>query len=186
MDQERGELPTGLTIRPLNKVQLLQELQSLLNPLNRSLGSIELCSQLSLDTFYGIAKDLREIIQPELWPVAELDGKVVGFAGAFPDLSSGFRKASGSAGIADIDFLKELLDRTKTGFLAWLAVDPDAAELNIGRHLLSRLYDEMAARGFEETILSWEMRDGRQRSEDFYPPVRAIRERLEYTIFRKS
>jgi len=118
--------------------------------------------------------------------MAEVDGRVVGFAGAFPDVSEGFLRAGGSAGVADLDFLKDLVDRAERGFLAWLAVDPEFQDLRLGERLLRRVYQEMERKGYQETLLSWEMRDGTLTEEDFSPANNNnAADRIEYEIYQR-
>jgi GNAT superfamily N-acetyltransferase len=108
-----------------------------------------------------------------------LGERVVGFVGAFPDLRQAFLQASGSGGIADIDFLRDVVDRVQEGFVAWMAVDPDVMDRGVGRQLLTRLYEEMLKRNYREALLSWEMIDGHRTSQSFYPSEKAIIERLD-------
>ena len=150
-----------------------------------SIGRVELCSPVDFELFYGVARDLRELILPELWQMAEIDGRVIGFAGAFPDVSEGFLRAGGSAGVADLDFLKDLVDRAERGFLAWLAVDPEFQDLRLGERLLRRVYQEMERKGYQETLLSWEMRDGTLTEEDFSPANNNAADCIEYEIYQR-
>jgi len=183
-----GDAPSSaglpVSFRPLDRSRLKQEVEALLAPFNASIGRIDLCSPLDFDLFYGVARDLRELIVPELWQVAELDGRVVGFVGAFPEVSQGFLQAGGAAGVADLDHLKDLVDSATRGFVAWLAVDPDYQGLNLGKRLLDRVYLEMERRGYEETLLSWELRDGSLTEDAFAPSDAETLDRVEFEIYR--
>jgi hypothetical protein len=57
----------SMVIRPIVRSHFREEIKRLLGPLNRAIGSIDLCSELSFQSFYGIASELRELIVPELW-----------------------------------------------------------------------------------------------------------------------
>ena len=184
-----GDVPEAdgpqIRFRPLDRARLKDEVRALLDPFNASIGRAELCSPVDFELFYGVARDLRELILPELWQMAEIDGRIVGFVGAFPDVNEGFLQAGGSAGVADLDFLKDLVDRAERGFLAWLAVEPEYHDLQLGKRLLQRVYGEMEGKGYQETLLSWEMRDGALTEDDLSPADTHVADRIEYEIYRR-
>ena len=103
----------------------------------------------------------------------------------YSDVSEGSLQAGGSAGVADLDFLKDLVDRAERGFLAWLAVDPEYQHLQLGKRLLQRVYLEMERKGYQETLLSWEMRDGALTEDDFSPVDDNVTDRIAYEIYRR-
>ena len=181
-----GAPETGLRFRCLRRAHLKKDVAALLPAFNGSIGKIELCAPLGEELFYGIARDLRELILPELWQIAELDGRVVGFVGAFPEVGTGFQRAAGDAGIADLSQLQDVVDQTRRGFVAWLAVDPRHGGKGIGKHLLRRVYREMQRKGYQDTFLSWEMRDGDLTEIELAPDRSLCEEHIEYQIFRRD
>jgi GNAT superfamily N-acetyltransferase len=128
--------------------------------LNESIGRLRYCTPFSVEALCGVASEIKDAMAADLWWVAAIDGRVVGFVGAFPDLSEGFGAADGEAGVADLEALRVLSDKSKRGFVAWLGVLPAQADHGVGRALLAKVVDWMQQRDFSDVWLSWELVDG--------------------------
>ena len=91
---------------------------------NRSLVVLPEFSPIELAEFRAQAMGLKEIIDPELVLIAEIDGQAVGFALGLPNISEALRHAGGLR--YPWDYLRLLLARRKLCSASFkiLAIDP--------------------------------------------------------------
>jgi 7-keto-8-aminopelargonate synthetase-like enzyme/acyl-CoA synthetase (AMP-forming)/AMP-acid ligase II/GNAT superfamily N-acetyltransferase len=148
------------TIREFRRDALAQEATWLTPIINRTLAKLPLGRRLEEPVVLGLLKDLRELIRPGFWLVAERQGRPVGFVFAYPNITNAFRLAYGNADIADFQALGQAMEEAREVFVAWLAVDPREAGQQISRELLDTLLDRVRGRGYRHAWLSWEMVDG--------------------------
>ena len=115
---------------------------------NRSLAVLPEFSPIELAEFRAQAMGLKEIIDPELVLIAEIDGQAVGFALGLPNISEALRHASGLR--YPWNYLRLLLARRKLRSASFkiLAIDPDfwgygleaVMILEMGRQMLRKGY----------------------------------------------
>lgn len=157
----RPEIPVpGLTVGPLERTDFRNAILELHPVFQNTVATLPFCSPLDAFSFMGIASELRELILPDLWQVARRDGRVVGFAGGFPNVTDAFRAAQGVAGVADVELIRSALDNTQQGFLAWVAVEQidDASEIALV--LVEAVLAAMKRLGMSSFWLSWEVAAG--------------------------
>lgn len=176
----------SLTLRCADKTHLLQELAALLPLLNQTIGRLPYCSELTMDLFYTIAREIRELVLSDLWLIAEVNGQVVGFVGAFPHVGSAITEAHGEAGTADLESISTAMDECRCGSIAWLAVDPDYAGRGIGQMLLREVGLSMRRRGFRSTWVHWELVDGALHGLALLPEHLSFEERMDHVLYRKN
>ena len=98
----------------------------LLHPVyNKSLAVLPEFTPIELVEFRSQAESLREVIDPELVFIAEIDGKAVGFVLGLPNVTEGLRYAHGLR--YPWDYLRFLIAKKKITSASFkiLAVDPD-------------------------------------------------------------
>ena len=91
---------------------------------NTSLAVLPEFSPIELAEFRSQAEGLREIMDPELVLIAEVDGKVVGFALGLPNITEALSHAHGLQ--SPLDYLRFLLAKRhiKSASFKILAIDP--------------------------------------------------------------
>jgi glycine C-acetyltransferase len=172
-----------LRIRILDRLQFGEEMARLLPIINATISRLWGCAPLGLDTLVAMATHLRDLVVSDLWHIAELDDRTVGFVGAFPDISAGLLEATGSGGTADIHNIEHAVSHARRGSVVWLAVDPPSGGQGVGAALLSSVCHRMAERGYTETWFHWELVDGPRSAANFLPPRSAIVDLVEDVIF---
>lgn len=154
--QPQSAVP-GLTVKPFERTDFRNAILELHPVFQDTVAMLPLCSPLDPFSFLGIASELRELILPDLWQVARRNGRVVGFAGGFPNVTDAFRAAQGVAGVADVELIRLALDNTRQGFLAWVAVEPSEEAPAIGLTLVDAVLAAMRRMGMNSVWLSWEV-----------------------------
>lgn len=152
--------PAGIRLRRMRVESSEREFAAMAEVHNRSIATLPLCTTLSASAFVQIGQEFRDLISSDLWWIAEDAERVVGFAGSFPDLLQAFGSVGGTGGVSDIDYVRKAVDEAKRGFVAWSGVLPEYSGRGIGPALVSRVVEAMAARGFREAWMSWELTDG--------------------------
>lgn len=157
----RPESPLpGLTVKPLERTDFRNAILELHSVFQDTVAMLPYCSPVDPFSFLGIASELRELILPDLWQVARRNGRVVGFAGSFPNVTDAFRAAQGVAGVADVELIRAALDNTRQGFLAWVAVEPGEEAPAIGLALVDAVLVAMRRMGMSSLWVSWEVAAG--------------------------
>lgn len=107
---------------------------------NKSLAVLPEFSPIELAEFRSQAEGLREIIDPELVFIAEVDGKAVGFALGLPNITEALKFANGLQ--SPLDYVRFALARRriKSASFKIMAMDPEYW----GYGLDSLMYLEMA------------------------------------------
>lgn len=158
------QLPASseVTVREFRREALAQEAAWLTLLINRTLARLPLAATVSETVVLGLLKDLRELIRPGFWLVAQRHGRPIGFVFAYPNITSAFREAYGNADIADFQALGQAMEAAREVFVAWLAVDPEFAGQQVSQKLLDTLFARLRSQGYRHAWLSWEMVDGSQ------------------------
>jgi hypothetical protein len=116
------------------------EVEKLWHIYNTSLTVLPEFSPMELATFREQAAGLKEIIDPELVFIAELEGKPVGFALGLPNIMEALKHANGLQYPWDYLRLAIAMKRIKSGSFKIMAMDPEYW----GYGLDSIMYLEMA------------------------------------------
>jgi GNAT superfamily N-acetyltransferase len=101
------------------------EIPRLYEVYNMSLAVLPEFSPIELAEFKSQAQGLREIIDPELVFIAEVEGKTVGFALGLPNITEALRHANGLQ--SPLDYVRFLLARRKIKSASFkiMAMDPE-------------------------------------------------------------
>lgn len=137
---ERARQRHGGSVRIPNMKDWDAEVEKLWRVYNTSLAVLPEFSPVELVTFREQAEGLKEIIDPELVFIAEVEGKPVGFALGLPNIMEALKHANGLQYPWDILRLAAAMKRIRSGSFKIMAMDPEYW----GHGLDSILYLEMA------------------------------------------
>jgi GNAT superfamily N-acetyltransferase len=149
-----------IVVRDFRRPEFVAEIDRIAPILDRTIGQLELCAPVPRSVLEGLVQDLRELVLPGFWLVAEYGDRTIGFAFCYPNLTAEFERIRGRADVADFQRVQQAMETTREAFLAWMAVDPDFAEQGVGARLLNELRSRLVARGYTHAWVSWELVDG--------------------------
>jgi GNAT superfamily N-acetyltransferase len=113
--------------------------------------------------FDHLARDLRQLLVPELLLIAEVGGEPVGFALTLPDLDEAIRPLGGRLTTFGLPIglarLVWRLRRVRNARLLTLGVRPAWRRRGITELLITRTYEAGRALGFHEAELGWTAED---------------------------
>jgi glycine C-acetyltransferase len=172
-----------ITVRNIIKSRFEQEMQGIHGLLNATISRLPECVSVPYEALKKSSADLRDLILPDLWLIAECSGKMFGFVGAFPEIMSAFADTAGQAGLADIDNFTRAISKTRCGSIVWLGVDTAHANKHIAELLLHSLYKNMLALGYDHSWVSWELAEGGDSLVSRLISGEAIERRLPCTLY---
>ncbi len=159
--------PAEIHVRDFSRAEYREETANVIAPIfSETIGKLDLCVPLPESVMVGLIQDLRELVMPGFWLVAEYEGKPAGFALCYPNIVDEFRRIGGKADIADFQSILESMETADEAFLAWMAVAPEYANLGVSDAMCAELRHRLVARGYSRLWLSWEFVDGKVRMED--------------------
>ncbi len=112
-------------LRPPRLNEWDQEVDRLLEVYNRSLSVLPEFTPLEREEFHAQAAALRPLIDPELIFIAQIEGKVVGFALGLPNINEALKYANGLRYPWDYLRLLRAQKRISSASFKILAIDPD-------------------------------------------------------------
>ncbi|MGB9736661.1 MAG: hypothetical protein ACPL1H_10605, partial [bacterium] len=117
---------------------------------------------LTDDEFYFIAKSLRQIVDPELAIIAELNGKPVAFSLSLPDYNVVAKAMNGRLFPFGIFKFFAAKKRIKILRVFTLGVIPEYQYLGIGALLYYQTWKNGLRKGYEGAEMSWILEDNIQ------------------------
>lgn len=107
---------SGVNFRPVNtkKNEFEQDATSIYHLFNRAFANNWSSTQRSLAEFMEEAKDLRDLIDPDAFPIAEYNGEMVGFFMGLPDYNIPLKHVNGKLnwlGILKFLWYRRQIDR---------------------------------------------------------------------------
>lgn len=150
-----------ITVRDFSRAEYREDMARFVTPIfNRTIATLDLCTTIPEETMQGLIQDLRELVLPGFWLVAEYDGQPAGFAICYPNITGEFKRIGGRADVADFQRIADAMEQSREAFLAWMAVDPKFASRGISDEITAELKTRLLQRGCEHMWLSWEFVDG--------------------------
>lgn len=150
-------LSSGISIRRFNRLRTNKELEwwipLMMDVFSHHWGYIQV-SEEEVRNRFGI-KELRYIVDPGLFLVAEKNKKPVGFKWSFPDYNQVFKKMNGHIGIKEMLqflWLKRNINRGKFHFVG---VKKECRGLGIGTCMNHFMLKEMKKRGYHSVEIGW-------------------------------
>ena len=159
--------PGEIEVRDFSRAEYREETSNVIAPIfAQTIGRLDLCVPLPTELMSGLIQDLRELVLPGLWLVAEYQGKPAGFAFCYPNIVEEFKRIGGNADIADFQSIQDAMETADEAFLAWMAVAPEFANLGVSDAMCLELKHRLVARGYSRLWLSWEFVDGGVQMDD--------------------
>ena len=159
-DEQRTADPR-ITVRDFSRAEYREDMARFVTPIfNQTIAALDLCTPIPDETMQGLIQDLRELVLPGFWLVAEYDGQPAGFAICYPNITSEFKRIGGRADVADFQRIADAMEKSKEAFLAWMAVDPKFANRGVSDAITAEMKARLLQRGCEHMWLSWEFVDG--------------------------
>lgn len=180
---EASPSPDDLVIRDFRRSAYEQEIDFVSPIIDQTLGQLDLCTTISPAILKGLIRDLRELVLPGFWLMAELDRRPAAFAFCYPNITVEFRRIAGDAGIADFQLIHEAMETAEEAFVAWLGVSPEFAEQGIALALLDELRIRLLGRGYKYLWLSWELIDGQTPIRELAKSVGRIENVADMQVF---
>ena len=147
----------GINIRKFNRIRFRKEmnwwLEMFMDVFSNHWGYTPV-SFNEIRNRFGI-KELRWIVDPKIFLVAEKDGKPIGFRWTFPDYNILFKEFNGKLGI--IEILKVLFNRRKIdrGRFIIMGIDKKYQGMGIGTCMNYHNLVEMKKRGYKTAEYGW-------------------------------
>lgn len=115
---------------------------------NKSLAVLPEFSPVELAEFRALALGLKDVLDPELVFIAELDGKEIGFSLGLPNLAEALHHANGLR--LPWDYLRFLLDRRRITGVSFkiLAMDPDYWGRGIESAMFIKMGEAVLRKGY--------------------------------------
>ena len=115
---------------------------------NRSLSVLEDWTPIEETEFRRMADSMRQIIDPDLILIAEMDGKTVGFAVGLPNISEALHHANGLQ--TPLDYIRLLRHRRKVTGASYkiMAIDPDYWSRGIDVLMYLHIGPQAAKKGY--------------------------------------
>ena len=114
---------------------------------------------MTRDEFAAMAKEMKSILIPDVVLLAEVHGRIAGFALALPDINQALKHAGGRLfpfGLAKILYYKRKINVVR---VIALGVEPECRTIGIAAGLYIGLLDNTARLGLEGGEFSWVLED---------------------------
>ena len=164
------------TVRPIRMKQLQAEIERIRAVYNaaweRNWGFVPMTEA----EFDDMAKQMKQIVDPELCLIAEVDGEPVGFALALPDYNQAIRHTNGRLlpfGIFRLLWHARKIDQVR---VITLGVKPEYRRHGLDAMMMLRQYRRALELGYRRSEASWILEDNL--------PMRRILERLGWHIYK--
>ncbi len=153
-----------VTIRHANMKRFDEEVQHLMKVYNDAWEENWGFVRMTEAEFLHLAKDLKLLVVPELVLLAEVEGKVVGFSMALPDINEALAHLPNGKlttfglpiGLGKLLYYQK---RIRTIRLVTLGVLPGYRRRGITEQLILRTYDVGKAMGYTGCEMSWTLED---------------------------
>ncbi|HUF13340.1 MAG TPA: GNAT family N-acetyltransferase [Longimicrobiales bacterium] len=166
----------GAIIRPIRMKELPREIERVREIYNsaweRNWGFVPMTGA----EFDEMAKQMKQIIDPELCLIAEIDGEAVGFELSLPDFNQAIRHANGRLlpfGIFKLLWHARHIDQAR---VITLGVKPAYRRLGLDAMMTLRAYRRAVELGYRRSEASWILEDNL--------PTRRILERLGWSVYK--
>ena len=126
--------------------------------------------------FDEMAKQMKQIVDPELCLIAEVDGEPVGFALALPDFNQAIRHTDGRLlpfGLFKLLWYARRIDQVR---VITLGVKPEYRRHGLDAMMMLRAYRRALELGYRRSEASWILEDN--------VPMRRIMERLGWQVYK--
>lgn len=149
---------SGVTVRAINMSRYDEEISRIkdvyTSAWSRNWGFVPMDD----DEFSYMAKDMRQIIEPDLVLIAESDGKPVGFCLALPDINQVLIRLKGRLfpfGLFRLIWHTKIRKTINSARIVTFGVVPEFQKRGVDSLMFVEVYSRGVASGFESAELSW-------------------------------
>jgi GNAT superfamily N-acetyltransferase len=149
----------GVRIRPINMKQFQTEVEQVWDVYGKAWSRNWGFVPMSREEFFATAQEMKQILKPELVLLGEVDGKIVGFALALPDINRALKPAGGRllpTGLFKILYHQRLIRAVRV--LA-LGVVEQYRTSGIAAAFYAALVRNARSLGFGDCEMSWILED---------------------------
>jgi GNAT superfamily N-acetyltransferase len=149
----------GVTVRPINMKDFDAEVGRVWEVYSKAWSRNWGFVPMSREEFQAMGKEMKQILKPELVLIGEVEGRVVGFALALPDVNFALKPAGGSllpTGLLKILYYQRLIKSVRV--LA-LGVEERYRSSGVGAAFYATLVRNARQLGFGDCEMSWILED---------------------------
>jgi GNAT superfamily N-acetyltransferase len=166
----------GATVRPIRLKELPREIERIREVYNSAWEKNWGFVPMTEAEFDEMAKQMKQIVDPELCLIAELNGVVAGFQLALPNYNQAIRHANGRLlpfGIVRLLWHARRIDEVR---VITLGVKPEYRRLGLDAMMILRAYRRAIELGYRRSEASWILEDNAM--------MRRILERLGWIVYK--
>jgi GNAT superfamily N-acetyltransferase len=149
----------GVTVRPINMKDFDAEVERVWEVYSRAWSRNWGFIPMSREEFRVMGKEMKQVLKPELVLIGEVDGKMVGFALALPDVNIALKPAAGTlfpTGLLKILYYQRLIKSVRV--LA-LGVEERYRSSGVGAAFYATLVRNARKLGYGDCEMSWILED---------------------------
>jgi GNAT superfamily N-acetyltransferase len=150
---------SGVTVRPINMKDFDAEVGRVWEVYSRAWSRNWGFVPMSREEFQAMGKEMKQILKPELVLIGEVEGRMVGFALALPDVNYALKPAGGSllpTGLLKILYYQRLIKSVRV--LA-LGVEERYRSSGVGAAFYATLVRNARKLGYGDCEMSWILED---------------------------
>lgn len=155
---DRVRTRSGITLRPINMRNFQSEAESIRKIYNQAWQHNWGFVPMSEAEFNHMAKDLKQIVRPELLLIAEHEKEPVGFAMAIPDINQALIRLNGKLlplGICKLLWHTKVRNKIDSFRVVTLGLTPDFQKRGIDAWMYWTLYHRGTELGYQWAEFSW-------------------------------
>jgi GNAT superfamily N-acetyltransferase len=156
---DRALAQSGVKVRPINMKDFQGDVLRVWDVYNKAWSRNWGYIPMSREEFFAMAKEMKQILKPDLVLLGEADGKVVGFALALPDVNQALKPAGGSlfpTGLFKILYHQRLI---RTVRVLALGVVEEYRTSGVAAAFYATLVRNARRLGFGDCEMSWILED---------------------------
>ncbi len=149
----------SLVVRPIDRKRFAADVECVWEIYGRAWSRNWGFIPMSREEFFLMAKEMKQILKPDLVLIGEIHGKVVGFALALPDINQALKRAEGKlfpTGLLKILYYQRLIKRVRV--LA-LGVVEEYRAAGVGAAFYANLVQNARRLGYGDCEMSWVLED---------------------------
>lgn len=157
----RAQASNGFTVRPINMKKFDAEVMAVWEVYNKAWERNWGYVPMTREEFFAMGKEMKQILKPELVLIGEVEGRVVGFALALPDVNQALKPAGGKllpTGLFKILYYQRLINSVRV--LA-LGVLEEYRTAGVAAAFYATLLHNARKLGYSGCEMSWILEDNK-------------------------
>lgn len=159
---ERMKEREGVELRTIDMNRFDEEVELINELYNKAWAKNWGFVPLSKDEFRHIAKDIKQIIDPDIVLVAEVKGEAVGFSLTLPDINLALKFAKGRlfpTGLAKLLWHTKVKNKVDSVRIITLGILPEYQKRGIDTLMYLKTYEVANEKGYKYGEMSWVLED---------------------------